>query len=386
MKGRKLPDTTLSRGIIIELKRKLPKENADDFDHLDDSELSDLRRQLARWANDYEAALRKATPDIPSDFHNRLRANWKLMLAIAEAAGGDWKQRAWQAAGAIEQVKEAFEPSIGVALLQAMQAVLKPDVDCLRSEDVIAELIKDPEQPWLEYKNGKPITQKQLARLLGEYHIKSRNVRPSVGPQGKGYRRADFEEAWERYVGGAPGFSHSDPSQRPKADEMGTSRDFSSVPETSWDGSKNANLSNSHAGWDAGTDRKPGNGGAQHEFGQGIIPPPPTSPSAEDDQTCAQCRGRADGKERQVAIGPKTVWLHPDCERFFRRDKKWRNPSPQTMPAAGGSGTPAASSKAAPASNPWKDLGIPEFLDRSRERLGPPAIASGPDDDLGDLK
>jgi putative DNA primase/helicase len=48
MKGRKLPDTTLSRSITIELKRRLPKEIADDFDHVDDTELSDLRRQLAR--------------------------------------------------------------------------------------------------------------------------------------------------------------------------------------------------------------------------------------------------------------------------------------------------------------------------------------------------
>jgi putative DNA primase/helicase len=168
MKGHKLPDTTLSRSIIVELKRKLPKEIADDFDHVDDAELSGLRRQLARWANDHVAALRKATPDIPPGFHNRVRANWKLMLAIAEAAGGGWKQRAWQAAGAIEQVKETFEPSIGVRLLQATRTMFEsPDTECLLSREVIDKLIEDPEQPWVEYKRGKPITQKQLAALLG---------------------------------------------------------------------------------------------------------------------------------------------------------------------------------------------------------------------------
>jgi hypothetical protein len=25
-----------------------------------------------------------------------------------------------------------------------------------------------------------------------------------------------------------------------------------------------------------------------------------------------------DGKERPVAIGGNTVWLHPECERFYR--------------------------------------------------------------------
>ena len=32
---------------------------------------------------------------------------------------------------------------------------------------------------------------------------------------------------------------------------------------------------------------------------------------------CAQCRGRVDGQERLYAIGEDTVWLHPECERFY---------------------------------------------------------------------
>jgi putative DNA primase/helicase len=317
MKGRKLRDTTLSRCIIVELKRKLPTEKADDFEHIDDVELSDLRRQLARWANDNAAVLRNATPDIPPGFYNRVRANWKLMLAIAEAAGDDWKKRASQAAGAIEQVKEGFEPSFGVRSLRAMKAVLKKDIECLLSKDVIAALSEDPEQPWLEYNNGKPITQKQLARLLGQYGIKSCNVRPHVGPQGKGYRRTDFKEAWERYAGGAPGFPHSDPSQRPKADETGTSCDFSSVPENSLGRIENAELFNNDAGWDAGTDKTAGNGGARPSD-QENHPPPPSSPDLDKDRTCAQCRGPVDGKEQLVAIGnAPPVWLHRDCEKFY---------------------------------------------------------------------
>jgi hypothetical protein len=32
---------------------------------------------------------------------------------------------------------------------------------------------------------------------------------------------------------------------------------------------------------------------------------------------CAQCHDEPDGKERLVAFGGETVWLHPECERFF---------------------------------------------------------------------
>jgi hypothetical protein len=226
--------------------------------------------------------------------------------------------------------------------------------------------------------------------MLRPFGIISETVHPDGQPHGNGYKRTRFEEAWAAYLPGrndARGqFGDSDPCNRANADETGTSRDFRSVREDAPHGSKNANLSNNDGGLHACTDRKAGNGGAQHEFGQGITPPPRTQPNGVDDQTCAQCRGRADGKERQVAIGPKTVWLHPDCERFYRRDKMGSNPTPQAMSATADTGTQAASPKAAPASDLWKDLGIPEFLDRSRERVGPPAIASGPDDDLGDFK
>jgi hypothetical protein len=52
MKGRKLPDTTLSRCLIIEMERKLPSETVADFNHLDNEGFASLRGQLVRWADD----------------------------------------------------------------------------------------------------------------------------------------------------------------------------------------------------------------------------------------------------------------------------------------------------------------------------------------------
>ena len=40
----------------------------------------------------------------------------------------------------------------------------------------------------------------------------------------------------------------------------------------------------------------------------------------------------------------------------------------------------------APVSDLWEGLDIPDSLKRTPPRLGPPAISSGPDDDLGDLQ
>jgi hypothetical protein len=71
MKGKSLRDTTLSRCIRIELQRKLPEETVEDFDHIDDAELFNLRRQCARWALDHANSLKKAKPEIPLGLHNR---------------------------------------------------------------------------------------------------------------------------------------------------------------------------------------------------------------------------------------------------------------------------------------------------------------------------
>jgi hypothetical protein len=55
-------------------------------------------------------------------------------------------------------------------------------------------------------------------------------------------------------------------------------------------------------------------------------PPTPLVPDHEsEDRTCVQCHGAPDGKERRVRVGDGTVWLHPECERFFRHDRGERH-------------------------------------------------------------
>jgi hypothetical protein len=94
----------------------------------------------------------------------------------------------------------------------------------------------------------------------------------------------------------------------------------------------------------------PGNGERQ-------ITTSPEDRHPPSDRICVQCNGPEDGKERLVAIGDKTVRLHPECERFYLKAEEWK-----------------------------KLVGpMPDFLDRNRPRVAQPAIAAG-DDDLGDVE
>jgi hypothetical protein len=209
LKGRRLPDTTLSRAIILELRRKKPGESVEHFRCIDDAELAELRQRQLRWANDneevLEEALRTARSSMPLGFDNRLGDNWELLLAIADVCGGEWPDRARDAA--IKLSSAAIDDlSIGARLLADVRRLFRDrgDPDCLLSVTIVGELVADPEGPWIEYSRGKPMTQNRLAKLLGNFGVYSETVHPSEGPHGRGYKRVWLEDAWERYLPGTP--------------------------------------------------------------------------------------------------------------------------------------------------------------------------------------
>jgi putative DNA primase/helicase len=199
MVGRKLPATTLSRCLLVELRRRKGSEMIDRFEHKDDAELAQLRRRLLRWSMDNEEALQKVEPPMPADLDNRRADNWRLQFRISDLAGGDWGDQA-RAAG-LRLEGKSDKRTIGARLLADVKAVFDADGGhCMHSAVLVAELVKDPERPWVEFTGGKPLTQTRLARLLAVYGIVTQSVRPPDLKTGRGYYRAQFEDAWERYL------------------------------------------------------------------------------------------------------------------------------------------------------------------------------------------
>src|SRR5262249_52357860 len=189
------------RSIIVAMKPRRagdPKEYAADFNHCDTDTFARVRSQLMRWAADNAEAVAKATPEIPSGFHNRRRANWVPLLAIAEA--GDWKTRTWRAALAIEAVADTFDPSIGIELLRAIKTAFGArNADRITSADLIAELLRDETAPWATYNKGKPISQRQVASLLKPYGIKPKVIRLDDGNTPRGYLLEWFIDVFNRF-------------------------------------------------------------------------------------------------------------------------------------------------------------------------------------------
>jgi Protein of unknown function (DUF3631) len=200
MKGRELPDTTMSRCIGLEMKRKKRSDRVDHFRHLDDAELAELRRKALRWTTDNIATLEAAVPEMPAGFDNRLGDNWRLMLAIADSVGGEWPDQARQAATAIAKVADAGM-SVGVKLLVDIKDIFAGRaVRRITSAELVEALVEIEGHPWADWKGGKPITQNGLARQLAPFGIVSSNIRVGVDRVAKGYQVAQFQDAFERYL------------------------------------------------------------------------------------------------------------------------------------------------------------------------------------------
>lgn len=94
-----LPGTIDDRAISIRMQRRAPGEHVERLrrDRIE-AELEPLRRKAARWAQDNAAGVRDADPDVPTTLHDRAADNWRVLLAIGDAARGRWPTTARKAA------------------------------------------------------------------------------------------------------------------------------------------------------------------------------------------------------------------------------------------------------------------------------------------------
>jgi Protein of unknown function (DUF3631) len=336
MKGRGLPDTTLSRSIIITMKPRRPNdpaEHVEDFNHLDNETFARLRSQLLRWATDNVEALTKAEPETVPGFFNRRRANWKPLLRIAEICG--WKTETWKAAQAIEAIADTFDRSVGVQLLQAVKDVFEArGKDRITSASLIGDLIGDETAPWATWNRGKPISQRQVAGLLKPFGIRPGTIKldPGSGSDktARGYLFAWLKDAFARFCTISTAYP---PMSSDTADTDLLSHDFLAFsirhrdPSVSDENSENTNENNEMS------ECRIENGG-EPEREYSVVPNPPWDPSEPcdqriakaaaagaslppEDRSCRHCEGPLDGTEQLCAVDGLSIWLHPECQRPY---------------------------------------------------------------------
>lgn len=192
--------TIMDRAVVILLRRKLSSETVERLRHVPRHHFDRIKRQIARFVSDHADRLKTARPALPEALNDRAQDNWEPLLAIADAAGGHWPQRARDAAlmlaGSIEETK-----SLRVELLEDIRAIFeRTPGDRIATELLLEQLNGDPERPWVTYNRGKPMTAKNLSGFLAHFGIKSGTHRFTNGSLAKGFLKSTFADAFARYL------------------------------------------------------------------------------------------------------------------------------------------------------------------------------------------
>jgi putative DNA primase/helicase len=202
----KLPSTLADRSIHIRLRRKAKHEKVEALrlDRIGDI-TEELKRRCLRWAQDHLAQLKASDPVVPETLNDRAADNWRPLCAIAEVAGGEWPARVKAAIAALAGT-DMDDDAIGVMLLADIRQLFEDDgSDKLFSEDLVKALHALEERPWSEWgqQQRKPMSKTQLAGLLRPFDIRPTTV-DIASMKAKGYHKADFADAWERYLAPLP--------------------------------------------------------------------------------------------------------------------------------------------------------------------------------------
>jgi Protein of unknown function (DUF3631)/Domain of unknown function (DUF3854) len=194
-----LPATLMSRSVVVRMRRRGPGEHVEPFRARTAAAAGrPLAARLAAWARQARAAL-GVIPDMPDGVTDRPADVWEPLLAVADAAGGDWPQRARAACMEMAAAAETAEASLGVRLLADLREVFGA-AETLPTAEILARLHKLEEAPWAALgKLGKPLDARGLATRLRGYQVGSAHLR--FGDMtAKGYRAADLADPWGRYV------------------------------------------------------------------------------------------------------------------------------------------------------------------------------------------
>lgn len=196
-----LPDTIMTRSVVVRMRRRAPGEHIEPWRlRVNGAEAEKLRNWLAAWSVSSAEQLRgDFWPDMPPEVVDRDADVWEALLAVANLAGGDWPERARAAAVALVAASKQRAPTVGVLLLRDIRtAFTEAHADRLTTEQLLHALNRMDESPWSTIRRGEQLDGRGLSQRLAKYGISSKK---HVRDRGlRGYDRAQFVDAWSRYL------------------------------------------------------------------------------------------------------------------------------------------------------------------------------------------
>jgi putative DNA primase/helicase len=202
----RLPDTIEDRSVRILLARKPTSvTKADVFDPFTVREVcTPVRRRLARFALDNLDAIAGAEVSRPEGLNDRAWNNWRPLFMIASVAGGDWLDRAREAALALAGREDADDEDVGTLALRHIWEVLEP-AERVSTHDILRQLVERDDAPWAKWwaaelgSEREKVAAAALSRRLKPFGISPKQLR-IAGENVRGYEAEDFRNAVSQYL------------------------------------------------------------------------------------------------------------------------------------------------------------------------------------------
>ena len=199
-KGEVLPESVITRAVIIRLQKRMENESVEDFlTDLVGYESEELREELLNWSDYCADDISSLDPELP--VRDRDREVWLPLFKVAHLAGSEWIKRAEIALANIQEDKSDNTLPRERQLLEDVWKVFQvQEKDKIKSSALILALLEMQDSEWDTYNFGKPINERALAKKLRTYQIKSSQIRFENGLGAKGYYRSEIQNAVRRYL------------------------------------------------------------------------------------------------------------------------------------------------------------------------------------------
>lgn len=295
-----LPRTLESRCINIGLRRRRADEHIQRFrPHQVAEAAGALREELADALSARLSSLREAEPALPEELSDRQQDCWEPLVAIADAAGGRWPERARRAALHLSGQQQAADQAVTVRLLADLQAVWQEDEEALFTDTLLERLRSLEESPWPTW-YGRGFNARDLAKLLRPFEVRSRTIRLGDTTR-KGYRRDDLHDPWSRYLPASPQeASHPSPPSQPGLEGQ-YRHDFDVTDRSQRDGSvtsRNSQNRQSQRDVTDVTDVTDSTGSPEEGFTCTTCGRPAVSYTPQGRPSCQECLPEADRRAR----------------------------------------------------------------------------------------
>ncbi len=200
-KGEVVPESVMTRAIVIRLQKRMGVEHIEDFleDDLIPLEADSFKEELQNWADYCAEDISTIRPEIP--VKDREREVWLPLFKIAYLAGEEWIRKAEVALANYQADKsEDALPRERELLGDVWKIFQKAESEKMKSNHVAIALAGLEDSEWNTFNWGKPISEKALAKKLRTYGIKPIQMRFEGGQNARGYLRGEVAVAVRRYL------------------------------------------------------------------------------------------------------------------------------------------------------------------------------------------